>query len=253
MKTSILLVDDHKIMRDGLKAILKHSDDYQVTAEAANGAEAVRICRNHDAPGIIIMDLNLPGLNGIETTSEILRYRPQAKILILSMYEDEPTIVSVLSAGARGFVLKTGSDCDLLNALRTVAQGGTYLSPTVSDGLLRSLQHRRTRHAPSGVSVIEALSARENQILRLVAQGNSNKEVAVLLNLQLQTVRGYRRTLMKKLNATNVAALTQIAINAGLLRQDSDKALKGPGPGAQAGWAETSVVSCNAVPDVARR
>ena len=122
MASQVLLVDDHKIMRDGIKAILRHSDDFQVMAEAESGTEAVQICKLK-RPDIILMDIGLPGLNGIETTTEILRFNPEAKVIILSMYDDEHSVVSAIRSGARAFVLKKASDNDLLDALRTVAKG----------------------------------------------------------------------------------------------------------------------------------
>ena len=124
MPCQVLVVDDHKIMRDGIKAILRHSDDFVVMAEAENGTEAVQISKLK-RPDIILMDIGLPGLNGIETTTEILRYNPEAKVIILSMYDDEHSVVSAIRSGARAFVLKKASDGDLLDALRTVAKGGS--------------------------------------------------------------------------------------------------------------------------------
>src|ERR1022692_3606520 len=193
MASQILLVDDHKIMRDGIKAILRHSEDFIVMAEAENGTEAVQICKLK-RPDIILMDIGLPGLNGIETTTEILRYNPEAKVIILSMYDDEHSVVSAIRSGARAFVLKKASDGDLLDALRTVAKGGSYLSSQVSDRLLQRIQRgdldARER------SPLESLSPRELQVLRLVAEGKTSKEIAVMLDLGLQTVRSYRKTMM---------------------------------------------------------
>ena len=137
MPFQVLLVDDHKIMRDGIKAILRHSDEFAVLGEAESGTEAVQICKKK-RPDIILMDIGLPGLNGIETTTEILRHYPDVKIIILSMYDDEHSVVSAIRSGARAFVLKKASDDDLLDALRAVAKGGSYLSPQVSDRLLQS-------------------------------------------------------------------------------------------------------------------
>ncbi len=215
----VLLVDDHKILRDGIKAILRHSGDFNVIAEAENGAEAVRICRRSN-PHLILMDIGLPGLNGIETTQEILRYLPGAKVIILSMYDDEHSVVSALRAGARGFVLKRASDNDLLDALRAVARGGTYFSPQVSDRLLDRIQRG---DAVIGLShpKLADLSPRELQVLRMVAEGKTSKDIAVLLDLGLQTVRSYRKTMMKKLGVSNIAGLTQFALATGLTRLPS--------------------------------
>ncbi len=217
MPFQVLLVDDHKIMRDGIKAILRHSDEFEVMAESESGTEAVQICRKK-APDIILMDIGLPGLNGIETTTEILRHCPGVKIIILSMYDDENSVVSAIRSGARAFVLKKASDNnDLLDALRTVAKGGSYLSPQVSDRLLQRIQ-KGDLNAPPTPSPLESLSPREMQVLRLVAEGKTSKEIAVMLDLGLQTVRSYRKTMMKKLGVNNVAGLTQVALAAGITR-----------------------------------
>ena len=163
------------------------------------------------------MDIGLPGLNGIEATTEILRHCPETKIVILSMYDDEHSVVSAIRSGARAFVLKKASDNDLLDALRTVAKGGSYLSPQVSDRLLHRIQ-RGDLESKQVPSALEGLSPRELQVLRLVAEGKTSKEIAVMLDLGLQTVRSYRKTMMKKLGVNNVAGLTQLALSAGLTR-----------------------------------
>ena len=214
MRYDVLLVDDHKIMRDGIKAILKHSEEFHVIGEAETGSDAVQMCRR-SKPTIILMDIGLPGLNGIEATTEILRHCPETKIVILSMYDDEHSVVSAIRSGARAFVLKKASDNDLLDALRTVAKGGSYLSPQVSDRLLHRIQ-RGDLESKQVPSALEGLSPRELQVLRLVAEGKTSKEIAVMLDLGLQTVRSYRKTMMKKLGVNNVAGLTQLALSAGL-------------------------------------
>jgi DNA-binding NarL/FixJ family response regulator len=214
MAYDVLLVDDHKIMRDGIKAILRHGGEFRVVGEAENGTDAVHFCRER-RPDVILMDIGLPGLNGIETTQEILRHHPDAKIIILSMYDDEHSVVSAIRAGARAFVLKKASDNDLVDALRTVAKGGSYLSPQVSDRLLHRIKTGDLESKPLP-SVLDVLSPRELQVLRMVAEGKTSKEIAVLLDLGLQTVRSYRKTMMKKLGVNNVAGLTQLALAAGL-------------------------------------
>jgi len=216
MPFHVLLVDDHKIMRDGIKAILRHSGEFEVIGEAESGHEAVQMCR-HKRPDIVLMDIGLPGLNGIESTTEILRQQPDVKIIILSMYDDEHSVVSAIRSGARAFVLKKASDDDLLNAFRTVAKGGSYLSPQVSDRLLQRIQ-KGDLDAKPALSALNELSPRELQVLRLVAEGKTSKEIAVLLDLGLQTVRSYRKTMMRKLGVSNVAGLTQVALAAGVAR-----------------------------------
>jgi DNA-binding NarL/FixJ family response regulator len=216
MAHSILLVDDHKIMRDGLRAILQRAPEFVVTGEADSGAEAVRLTKTL-RPEIVLMDIGLPGMNGIEATREILRHCPEVKVVVLSMYDDEHSVVSAVRSGARAFVLKKASDSDLLDALRTVAKGGSYLSPQVSDKLLHCIQ-RGDLDTKGSSSVLDSLSPRELQVMRLVAEGKTSKEIATLLDLGLQTVRSYRKTMMKKLGVTNVAELTQIALASGLTR-----------------------------------
>jgi len=227
MAFQVLLVDDHKIMRDGIKAILRHHDDFQVAGEAENGTDAVLFCKKK-RPDIILMDIGLPGLNGIETTTEILRHCPETKVIILSMFDDEHSVVSAIRSGARAFVLKKASDNDLLDALRTVAKGGSYLSPQVSDRLLQRIQKGDLESKPAASS-LEDLSPRELQVLRLVAEGKTSKEIAVMLDLGLQTVRSYRKTMMKKLGVNNVAGLTQVALAAGITRFPIGAANQGAG------------------------
>jgi DNA-binding NarL/FixJ family response regulator len=223
---TVLLVDDHKIMRDGIKAILRHIGEFNVIGEAETGSEAVQLCKKQ-VPDIVVMDIGLPGLNGIEATTEILRHHPAVKVIVLSMFDDEHSVVGAIRSGARAFVLKKASDNDLVDALRTVAKGGFYLSPQVSDRLLRRIQSGdlEPEKAPS---VLEQLSPRELQVLRMVAEGKTSKEIAVMLDLGLQTVRSYRKTMMKKLNVNNVAGLTQLALAAGITRFTTTESAGGP-------------------------
>ena len=216
MRKRVLLVDDHKIMRDGIRAILKIHDEFDVIGETDNGAEAVNLVRQL-RPDLVLMDIGLPGLNGIEATTEILRHQPETRVVILSMYDDEHSVVSAIRSGARAFVLKRASDGDLIDALRTVAKGGSYLIPQVSDRLLTRIQ-KGDLDAKATPTALEGLSPRELQVLRLVAEGKTSKDIAELLALGLQTVRSYRKTMMKKLNVNNVAGLTQVALAAGLTK-----------------------------------
>jgi DNA-binding NarL/FixJ family response regulator len=214
MPFNVLLVDDHKIMRDGIRAILTRGEEFRVVGDAENGPDAVQ-CVKRLRPDLVLMDIGLPGLSGVETTAEILRHYPDCKVVILSMYDDENSVMSAIRSGARAFVLKKASDADLLEALRMVARGGAYLSPQVSDRLLSRIQKgdlESHRTAP----VLEVLSPRELQVLRMVAEGKTSKEIAVTLDLREQTVRSYRKTMMKKLGVNNVAGLTQLALSTGL-------------------------------------
>jgi DNA-binding NarL/FixJ family response regulator len=184
-----------------------------VVGEAENGSDAVQLCRKAQ-PHMVLMDIGLPGMNGIEATTELLRHCPGVKIVILSMYDDENSVVSAIRGGARAFVLKTSSSAELLDAMRTVARGGSYLSSSVSDRLLLRIQ--RGDLETHDRSPLESLSPRELQVLRLVAEGKTSKDIAVMLDLGLQTVRSYRKTMMKKLGVNNVAGLTQLALATGI-------------------------------------
>lgn len=214
MPFDVLLVDDHKIMRDGIRAILSRGEEFRVVGEAETGPDAVQFVKRL-RPDLVLMDIGLPGLNGVETTAEILRYHPDCKIVILSMYDDENSVLSAIRSGARAFILKKASDSDLLDALRMVARGGAYLSPQVSDRLLSRIQKGDLESHPTP-PVLDVLSPRELQVLRMVAEGKTSKEIAVTLDLREQTVRSYRKTMMKKLGVNNVAGLTQLALSTGL-------------------------------------
>lgn len=217
---SVLLVDDHKILRDGIRSILSRHPEFTVVGDAATGTEAVQECK-HMLPDIVLMDIGLPGMNGIEATVEVLRHCPGVRVIILSMYDDEQLVVNAIQSGASAFVLKSASDSSLLVALQTVAGGGSYFSPQVSDRILDRIRNGEQKRKPS---TLDELSPRELQVLRLVAQGRSSKEIAEMLILGLQTVRSYRKTMMKKLNINNIAGLTQFALAAGLTHLASDDA-----------------------------
>lgn len=213
MTYKVLLVDDHRILRDGVKTLLERSDDFEVAWEADNGADAVQIARKVQ-PDLVLMDIGLPGMNGIDATTELLRHCPNARVAILSMYDDESSVVAAIRSGARAFILKKASSTDLVDALRTVAKGGSYLSSQVSDHLLARIQRGDLENRKS--DPLDGLTQREVQVLRLVAEGKTSKEIAQLLDLGVQTVRSYRKTMMKKIGVTNVAGLTQVALGAGV-------------------------------------
>src|SRR5947208_11385532 len=215
MPFDVILVDDHKLVRDGVRTILERGGDFRVVGEAENGGDAVKLCKKAQ-PDLVLMDIGLPGMNGIEATTELLRHCPTVKVVILSMYDDENSVVSAIRSGARAFVLKKASSTELLDALRTVARGGSYMSSQVSDRLLTRIQ--RGDLETHDQSPLEVLSPRELQVLRMVAEGKTSKEIAGLLDLGLQTVRSYRKTMMKKLGVNNVAGLTQLALASGLTR-----------------------------------
>ncbi|MFN0170394.1 MAG: response regulator [Bryobacteraceae bacterium] len=213
MPYKVLLVDDHRILRDGVKTILERSNDFQVAWEAENGADAVQIARKVQ-PDLVLMDIGLPGMNGIDATTELLRHCPATRVAILSMYDDENSVLAAIRSGARAFILKKASSADLVDALRTVAKGGSYLSSQVSDHLLTRIQRGDLENRKA--DPLDGLTQREVQVLRLVAEGKTSKEIAQLLDLGVQTIRSYRKTMMKKIGVTNVAGLTQVALAAGV-------------------------------------
>ena len=215
MPVDVLLVEDHQVVRDGIRAILDRATEFRVVGAVASGAEAVQFCRR-EPPHLVLMDLSLPGLSGIDATAEILRIHPECRVVVLSMYDDENSVVNAIRAGAKGFVLKKASHLDLLEALRTVAGGSSYLSPEVSERLVHRMQSADP-HGTSEAPEIQRLSPREVQVLRLVGEAKSSREIAELLQLEVETIRSYRKSLMKKLGARNATQLTHIALKAGLI------------------------------------
>ena len=214
MSYRVLIVEDHKIMRDGIKALLDRGGEFTVVGDVETGTEAIQICTDL-RPDIVLMDIGLPGLNGVDSTVELLRHCPSTRVIMLSMYDDEDSVVSSIRAGARGYVVKQASSAELLDALRAVARGTSYLSPHVSERLLSRIRRGEVetigRHP-----LLAQLTPREFQVLGLIIEGKASKEIAVILNLGVETVRSYRKTMMKKLNVNNVAGLIRVALSAGL-------------------------------------
>lgn len=208
-----MIVSELRLLRDALHLLIERSGEFKITGEGHTGAQALQLYRKL-SPTLVLLDLELPDMNGIDTTTEILRQVPAARVVVLSAHDDESSVVGAIRAGARGFVLKQASFAELLEALRAVARGGSYLSSLVSDRLLTRIQ--RGEAASHDRAPLESLSPRELQVLRMVAEGKTSKDIAILLNLGLQTVRSYRKTMMKKLGVNNVAGLTQLALAAGL-------------------------------------
>lgn len=209
MKFSILLVDDHAIVRRGLRGLLDLQSDFQVVGEAADGREAVRL-EDELRPDIVLMDIAMPGLNGIDAAQRILKRRSETAIVLFSMYADESYLIRALNAGVRGYLLKDSADTDLVPALRAVALGGSYFHPAVAGAMstdaARSLQERG--HNDS----YELLTEREKEILQLLAEGRSNKECARLLGISPYTVETHRTRLMQKLDLHSTADLVLYAV-----------------------------------------
>jgi two-component system, NarL family, response regulator NreC len=205
----VLLADDHAIVRKGLRALLDAQPGMQVAGEAADGREAVRLTKEMQ-PDVVIMDIAMPNLNGIEATAQIVKAYPKISVVILSMHSDEAYLVRAFSAGAKGYMLKDSAEEDLLRAIRTVAGGRPFFSPTIAQTLLedyvRSLQQRGLTDS------YDLLTDREKEVLQLLAEGKSNKDVATRLNLSPYTVETHRTNLMQKLNLHNTAEIVLYAV-----------------------------------------
>jgi two-component system response regulator NreC len=209
MNTRVLLADDHGIVRKGLRSTIESEPGYEVVAEASNGREAVRLSQQLK-PDIAIMDIAMPQLNGIDAAEQIHKLSPNTRVIILSMHSDESYVIRVLAAQARGYILKDSAESDLLPALRSAMQGRPYFSPKVTQVLLEDyMRYLRQRGLQD---TYDLLTAREKEVLQLLAEGNSNKEVAVLLNLGVSTVDTHRTNLMQKLNLHSTAELVLYAV-----------------------------------------
>jgi len=212
MSIRILLVDDHQMMRDGLRSILDLEDDLDVVGESGNGFEALEMARTR-RPDVIVMDIGMKDLNGIEATRQIVAQNPRAKVVALSTYSNETFVISMLEAGACGYVLKDAAVDEMRRAIRVVAGGSHYLSPEVAGTVVAS---RLRGNAPKGASASSTLGARERQILQLLAEGHTSSEIARRLHIATATVESHRRNIMKKLDLHSVAELTKYAIREGL-------------------------------------
>ena len=205
----VLLADDQGIVRRGLRALLETERGLEVVAEASDGHEALRLCES-TAPDIAILDVAMPRLNGIEVAARVLKQRPELRVIVLSMHSDESYVVRALSAGARGYLLKEATDDDLLPAVRAVARGKTFFSPAVSAMLLEDhVRHLQQRGLEDSYHL---LTDREREVLQLLAEGRSNKEVAAALNVGLSTIETHRGNLMQKLDLHNTAEIVLYAV-----------------------------------------
>jgi DNA-binding NarL/FixJ family response regulator len=205
----VLLADDHAIVRRGLKSLLESENGVTVVAETADGLEALRACAEHQ-PDIAIVDIGMPKLNGIEVASRMQKLGRPPLVIILSMHSDESYILRALSAGARAYLLKEATDEDLIPAVRSVASGKPYFSPAVTAVLVED--YMRRLQARGLTDSYHLLTDREREVLQLLAEGRSNKEVATLLDLGLSTVETHRANLMQKLNLHNTAEIVLYAV-----------------------------------------
>jgi two-component system response regulator NreC len=210
----IVLADDHTIMRSGLRAVLDRYSDMQVVGEAADGRQAIQ-CVEENHPDVIVMDVAMPNLNGIEAARQISAKHPGASIVVLSMHSDEGYVLRALKAGARGYLLKDSAESDLITAIRAVSEGKAFFSPAISrmlvDDYMRQLQQRGVEDS------YELLTTREREILQLLAEGRSNKDIARMLDLSLYTVETHRSNLMEKLNLHGIPELMLYAIRKGVI------------------------------------
>jgi two-component system, NarL family, response regulator NreC len=209
----VLLADDHALVRQGFRRILEDAADVVVVGEAGGGAEAIELDKQLD-PDVVVLDMAMPEINGLHAAIEILRRAPRRHILILSMYSDEQYVRNALEAGVSGYILKNALETDLIRAVRALAAGGQFLSPELSGIAIRSLRGVESEASDAGFG---ALSAREIQVLRLIALGKSNKEIAGVLGLSANTVAVHRANIMTTLGVHKTAELVLIAVKKGLV------------------------------------
>ncbi len=212
MTLKILLADDHKIVRDGLRTLLEKHDDIMVAGEAEDGREALQLSRKLQ-PDVVVMDIAMPDLNGIEATRQILSEYPGIKIVALSMHSDKRFVSEMLKAGASAYLLKDCAFEELITAIRTIMKGKIYLSPGIAGVVI---ENYIKRDSAGEASVFSLLSEREREVLQLMSEGKSTKEVAAHLHVSIKTIETHRTNIMTKLDIHSVAELTKYAIREGL-------------------------------------
>jgi DNA-binding NarL/FixJ family response regulator len=208
-KIRVLLADDHTILRKGVRMLLESEADIEVVGEARNGREAIERARTLK-PDIVIMDVSMPELNGIESTRRICDESPHPSVIALSMHKDSVYVREILRAGARGYLLKDSEDDDLIRAIRAVYRGEAFLSPAVSDAVLTDYRKHVT-------NPVDLLTSREREVLAMIAEGKTNKEIAVALNLSVYTVESHRGSVMEKLNLHSTGDIVRFALRNGLV------------------------------------
>jgi len=217
-KTRIVIADDHALMREGIIAFLKYHDDIEIVGQASNGLEAIEKAEKLK-PDVVIMDISMPELGGIEATLEIKKRMPDAKILILTQYSDKEYVSRLLKAGVSGYILKQAVGTDLISAIRAVAKGESYLYSTIASKVISGYLGKA-----SEVSVedpYEKLTDREKQVLKLIAEGHSHKEIASLLDISAKTVIAHQTNISEKLDLHSRAALIKFAITKGIIKLDT--------------------------------
>lgn len=211
MKVGIVLVDDHVMFLSGLRALLEKQSGLEVIAEARDGRDAVKVAREKK-PDLVIMDVSMPGMNGIEATRQITAELPRVRILCLSMHASEQFVGDAFEGGASGYLLKESPFEEMLTAIRAVMANQTYLSPAVAGPILEGYRTLRSGHT----SPLSCLTGREREVLQLVAEGHSTKDISGQLHLSIKTIDTHRRRIMEKLSIHSVAGLTKYAIRHGL-------------------------------------
>jgi len=213
-KIKVLIVDDHTLVRDGIRALLALVADVRIVGEAANGKEALEKVKNL-APDVVLMDLAMPIMSGLEATRRIRKRFPGTKVLALTQYEDREYIVPTIEAGARGFVSKTAAFSELASAIQAIYQGGSFLSPVAAAAVVEECQQKVS--AEGETDSYQNLTDREREMLKLVAEGYTAREIADMLVISLRTVETHKTNLMKKLNIRNKADLIRFAIRKGII------------------------------------
>ena len=217
-KIRVLIADDHAIVREGIRMILEAHDDIEVVGEAADGRETIDLAEKL-LPDVILMDIAMPGLGGLEATLEIVKNNPESKVLVLTQYDNSEYIYRFLKAGASGYVLKKTVGSDLVSAIRTVSRGQSIIDPTIADVVIKGyLDHPETA---SDESLYERLSDREKTVFKLIAEGYTSRQIADTLYLSVKTVMTHRANIMEKLALHNRAELIKYAIRQGLISSDS--------------------------------
>ncbi|MGB7721152.1 MAG: response regulator transcription factor [Bryobacteraceae bacterium] len=214
MPIRILLADDHTVVRDGLRALLERQPDMTVVAEAADGRDSVRLAEEQ-SPDVVVMDITMPNMNGIEATRRILAANPRTAVVILSMHQDESYVLRSLKAGAKGYLLKDSLRSDIVDAIRAVSQGRSFLTRKISRIMQEDYVRQMERHGVE--DSYDLLTDREREILQLVAEGKANKEVAGLLNIGLTTVETHRTHILQKLGLHSVPELILYAVRKSII------------------------------------
>jgi DNA-binding NarL/FixJ family response regulator len=214
-KIKVLLADDHTVLRQGLRALLDVETDITIVGEAGTGRQAVRLALKLQ-PDVVVMDIAMPLLNGLEATRQILKEVPATRVLILSSYSDDEYVHQVIEAGAAGYLLKQTAAADLIRAIREAKKGSAFFSPAISKRLLDNYHEAFLGGVPAG-SRIQRLTSRESEVLQLVAEGKVNRQIAAELCLSVKTVEKHRQQLMNKLNIHDIAGLTRYAISKGVI------------------------------------